>query len=221
MSVAEPSWRGAILFDLDGTLIDSVPDITLAVNELMALDGLAPFADDDIRRMVGYGLTVLVQRAYAARQFTSPQPDARLDEMRSIYGRHLTGRTVLIPGARETLRQLWQENWRIAVVTNKLQTAAETILRHFELTQYLTLVLGDGAGLALKPAPDMLLAACRQLAMPVQRAYMVGDSPADIAAARAANIRSVVLRGGYTSEPVESLGADRIIDELPQLAVIV
>jgi len=217
MSISEPTAPGAILFDLDGTLIDSVPDITLAVNELLALDDLTPATESEIRGMVGRGLTVLVERVYGARAFQPAQFAERLEAMRGIYARHLIGHTVLMPGADQALRRLWQDGWRLAVVTNKLRSATETILEHFGIRSLFGAVVGDGSGHALKPAPDMLAAALAELGMSPATAYMVGDSAADMESSRRAGIASILVRGGYLSEPADTVGADIIIASLEDL----
>lgn len=102
----------------------------------------------------------------------------------------------------------------MALVTNKLLTATETIVDHFAWRPYFGAIIGDGAGLALKPAPDMLLAACERLGVSPREAAMVGDSAADIDSARRAGIFSIVVRGGYVTEPVETFGADVVLDDL-------
>ncbi len=208
------SGRRAVLFDLDGTLIDSVPDIAGALNELMGLDELPPFSVDEVRRMIGRGVNVLVQRAYSARQFTPQSLVTRLNDMHEIYGRYLTGATVPMPGAMAVLKQLHAEAMPMALVTNKLLTATETIVDHFAWRPYFGTIIGDGAGLALKPAPDMLLAACERLGVSPKDAAMVGDSAADIDSARRAGIFAIVVRGGYVTEPVETFGADVVLDDL-------
>lgn len=213
------AWPRAALFDLDGTLIDSVPDITLAVAELMAAEGLAPFGEDDVRVMVGHGLRVLVRRALEARGCI-PGParfEAIIDRMLEIYPRHLTGRTTLLPGVVECLDSLATAGCASAVVTNKMQSAAVTVLDHFGLSDRFTIILGDQTGLANlapKPEPDMLLYALSEIGVDPGDAVMVGDSGADMASARAAGVFSVAVRGGYCSGPVEDLGPDAVIDNL-------
>ena len=212
-------WPRAALFDLDGTLIDSVPDITLAVGELMTAEGLEPFDEVDVRAMVGHGLRVLVRRALQARGRT-PDPaefEAIIARMLEIYPRHLTGRTTLLPGVVECLDTLAAADCAIAVVTNKLQSAATTVLDHFGLSDRFTIILGDQEGLsdlAPKPAPDMLLHAISQVGVGPADALMVGDSESDIASARAAGVFSVAVRGGYCDGPIEDLEPDVVIDSL-------
>lgn len=213
------AWPRAALFDLDGTLIDSVPDITLAVAELMAAEGLAPFGEADVRTMVGHGLRVLVRRALEARG-RRPEPaefEATIDRMLEIYPRHLTGRTTLLPGVVECLDSLAAADCAVAVVTNKIQSAAATVLGHFGLSDRFTIILGDQEGLsdlAPKPEPDMLLHVLSQVGVAPADAVMVGDSGADMASARAAGVFSVAVRGGYCSGPIEDLEPDVVIDNL-------
>ena len=213
------AWPRAALFDLDGTLIDSVPDITLAVDELMAAEGLAPFDEADVREMVGHGLRVLVRRALEARGQT-PDPaefETVIDRMLEIYPRHLTGRTTLLPGVVECLDALAAAGCAVAVVTNKIQSAATTVLDHFGLADRFTIILGDQIGLtdlAPNPEPDMLLYALSHVGVEAVDAVMVGDSGADIASARAAGVFSVAVRGGYHRGPVEELAPDVVIDNL-------
>ncbi len=215
----DPAWPRAALFDLDGTLIDSVPDITLAVGELMAVEGLAPFGESDVRVMVGHGLRVLVRRALEARGQT-PNPaefEAVIDRMLEIYPRHLTGRTTLLPGVVECLDALAAAGCAVAVVTNKIQSAATTVLDHFGLSDRFAIILGDQEGLsdlAPKPEPDMLLHTLSEVGVAPADAVMVGDSAADVASARAAGVFSVAVRGGYCNGPLEELGPDVVIDSL-------
>ena len=217
----DPAWPRAALFDLDGTLIDSVPDITLAVAELMATEDLAPFDEADVRIMVGHGLRVLVRRALDARGRT-PDPaefEAVIDRMLEIYPRHLTGRTTLLPGVVDCLDALVDAGCAVAVVTNKIQSAATTVLDHFAIADRFAIILGDQAGgdqvgLAPKPEPDMLLHTLSAVGVEPADAVMVGDSGADVAAARAAGVFSVAVRGGYCNGPLEELNPDVVIDSL-------
>lgn len=211
----------AVLFDLDGTLIDSVPDITLAVAELMDTEHLPHFGEDDVRGFVGHGVTRLVQRAFAARGVPLQGDDlARMTErMMEIYPRHLTGRTTLMPGTIECLDLLEAQKVPVALVTNKPQLAANIVLDHFALRDRFRLILGDAmrsrtSGLAPKPAPDMLLFAMTRLDAEPRQTLMVGDSASDMQSATAANIFSVAVRGGYSGVPLETFNPGVIIDTL-------
>ena len=212
-------WPQVILFDLDGTLIDSAPDIAAAVNRLLAEDGHASLTLDEVRSMIGNGVKKLVERAYAARGITLE--GAALEEttnrMMAIYGDHLTVETVLLPGAAEILAAYHKARVKLGVVTNKPEAFTRTILEHFGLSEIVDVVVGGDTGPERKPAPDMLNHALAQTGFTASRALMVGDSPADIGAAKAAFMASVAVRGGYTNVPVEELGADIVIDSLSEL----
>lgn len=212
-------WPRAILFDLDGTLVDSAPDITAAVNELLAGSRLPPLAVDKVRVMIGGGVRKLVQRAFAASG--APLLGAALDkadlDMAPIYLRHLTRLTKLMPGAREAIVQFHAAGVALGVVTNKPQVASRTILLYFGLIERLGVVVGGDAVTAKKPAPDALLVALERLRVEPRDALMVGDGVSDVGAARAAGTAVALVRGGYTQTPVEALGADLVCDTLLEL----
>jgi phosphoglycolate phosphatase len=216
---ANTAWPKAVLFDLDGTLIDSAPDIAAAANELLARDGLGPLSVAEVRAMVGNGVRKLVERAYAA--CAAPLAEAALEEryagMMEIYAGHLTNLTTLMPGAAEALAALHGGGAKIAVVTNKPEAFSWAILVHYGLAPFVDGVVGGDTGPARKPAPDMLLHALAQFGLAPGDALMVGDGPADIDAARAAAVRSVAVFGGYTSVAYDALGADISIESLADL----
>ena len=224
MSRFRPAKPRAVLFDLDGTLIDSVPDITVSVAELMASCGLPSFSEHEVRGMVGYGVRVLVQRAFTARsmELEGERLELMVTRMMGIYRHHLVDKTVLMPGAEQALDALSEVGANLALVTNKPHSAAETILEHFRLRSRFALVLGDAtptvpATVRNKPHPDMLNYALAQLGTHPAEAVMVGDSPADMDSAAAAAVYSVAVRGGYAAIPVEDMGPNAIIDTLADL----
>lgn len=214
------AWPRAVLFDLDGTLIDSAPDIRAAVNELLARRDLGPLDLDQVKSMIGNGVRKLVERAFAAT--AGPLPPAELDAqymtMIDIYGRHLVKLTTLLPGAADALASLAGAGMALGLVTNKPQRFIETILDHFGLSAAFGAVIGGDAGVATKPAPDMLFAAMEELGVQPWDTIMVGDSGSDVAAARAAGVLVVLRSGGYTATPAEALGADIVISGLGDLA---
>ncbi|MBS3648352.1 phosphoglycolate phosphatase [Pseudaminobacter sp. 19-2017] len=209
----------AILFDLDGTLIDSAPDITAAVNELLAIYGLPPLSLPQVTAMIGRGVRVLIDEAFAASGMALD--GAALDKaervMAPIYLRHLTGRTRLMPGASEAIAELHAEGIAMAVVTNKPERAAREVLSHFGLVERMGAVVGGDAVSRKKPAPDGLFMALERLGHRAIDTVMVGDSGTDVTAARAAGMPVVLVRGGYTRVPLEELGADLVCDSLHDL----
>lgn len=212
-------WPEAILFDLDGTLIDSVPDIAAAVNELLSGDGLQVVSVDAVRSMIGNGVKKLVERAYASvgKPHEGDALNDATDRMMGIYGKHLTRHTFAMPGALDLIASYHDAGVKIAVVTNKPEAFTHEILKHFGIDEQVNVVVGGDTGPARKPEPDMLHHALTVMGVPVSRALMVGDSPADIGAARAANVASVAVHGGYTTVPADELGADRVISSLLEL----
>ena len=215
MSDQQPSsWPRAVLFDLDGTLIDSAEDLTAAVNELLGRKGLGPVSVDDGKSMIGRGVRMLVERAFvfAGRSLSEAELDdehkVMVDE---IYGKHLTGFTTLLPDTLETVERLHAQGRKLAVVTNKPDRFVMPVLDHFGLSPLMDVVIGADSGIAKKPAPDMLLAALERMGIAPADAVMVGDSVSDVASAHAAGVRTVLLEGGYTDVPARDLGADLVI----------
>ena len=211
-----------VLFDLDGTLIDSAPDLAASVNIVLGLHGFMPLALPAVIAMIGNGIRKLVERAFAASGVTlSPSElDAAYDEMMQVYGGHLTVSTTLMDGARETMAALAGAGVKLGVVTNKPQRLTETILDHFGLSPLVGAVIGGDAGFERKPAPDMLLAALARLGTAPGEAIMVGDSRADVESAKAAKLPVVVVRGGYTTVLADDLGADMVVDRLPEVLAL-
>lgn len=212
-------WPEALLFDLDGTLVDSVPDLATSANLLLGENGLQQLDTDAVRSMIGNGVRKLVERAFAARDVLLEETDldSRTGRMMEIYADYLTAETVFMPSAREIVAAYHKANTRIAVVTNKPEGFSRIILDELGIGAMVDCVVGGDTGPERKPAPDMLLHACRQMDVHVSRALMIGDSPADIGAARNASMACVAVRGGYTNVPVEELGADIVIDTLAEL----
>ncbi len=221
-AASRPANLRIVLFDLDGTLIDSAPDIAAAVNRLLATQGHAPLSLSEVRAMIGNGVGKLVERAFQARstELRGEALEAMTAHMMAIYGDHLTSETVMMAGAREALEHYHRLGVTIAVVTNKPERFTRTILGHFGLDAMVAIVVGGDTGPARKPAPDMLQHALRLAGVEPVDALMVGDSPADIDAAKAAGIASVAVRGGYTTIPADELGAGTVIDSLLALPAI-
>lgn len=214
-----PAWPRAILFDLDGTLIDSAPDLHAATNILLARHALGPLTLPQVTSMIGNGVKTLVERAFAAsgRPLDAAALEIEHEAMIGIYGDHLTVLTTVLPGAREAIDELNGRGVLLGVVTNKPQMPTEAILDHFLLSRFLGAVIGGDSGVEKKPAPDMILAALERLGVTPDDAVVVGDSPADVGCARAAGVAVIAVRGGYTNVPVDALGADIVIDTLAGL----
>lgn len=177
-----PSVPDTFLFDLDGTLVDSIPDLTTSINLLRHELGLEPIDERTVRSYVGDGVGLLVRRALPSELF-SP---ARRERFIEIYTDHLTDRTFVYPGIVDFL-ELHRETPK-AVITNKLHHLAAELLDRLELTAYFDCVVGAENGLQKKPHPEMLNLALQKLDAEPGRAVMLGDHHVDLRAARAAGV---------------------------------
>ncbi|VVS99079.1 HAD-IA family hydrolase [Rhizobium sp. EC-SD404] len=208
-----------VLFDLDGTLVDSAPDLAHAINLLMVESSLEPHALADVRGMIGHGIRRLVERAFAAHRIALSDDELTLqhDRMMDIYAEHLVHQTTLRPGAGEVIEELVRRGVTVSCVTNKPTGFSRTILAHFGILDVMNSVIGGDSGHARKPAPAMLLAAAAQAGFDPQDALLVGDSSADRAAADAAGMRCVLIADGYCDVPLEDLAPDAIIADFRAL----
>jgi phosphoglycolate phosphatase len=210
--------RDAFIFDLDGTLVDSVPDLRAALNQVLGERGRRPLAADEVRRMVGDGVPALVERGLAA---TGDTQDLEAAEARflALYEAAPAALTRAYPGVRETLARLVASGARLGVCTNKPQKATIGVLEGVGIAGYFTAVLGGDAVPLKKPDPRHLLAALDALGARSDAAAMIGDNENDYAAARAAGIPILLMRYGYLRAAPESLAPDAWLDrfdEVPQ-----
>lgn len=217
--MSDATWPKAVLFDLDGTLIDSLPDIHAALNETLASYGEPPFMPDAVAAMVGAGVQALIERAYAAlgKTIDPASRDKVVARYLSIYGARATELTTLNAGASDALRLLAEGGFLLGVVTNKPRAETDDILRHFGILDRMALVVGGDAGPRKKPAPDLLLFAAKELALEPADIVFVGDSENDVEAAKGAGIKVIALRGGYTTLGADALGADLVLDRLDEI----
>lgn len=182
-----------LIFDLDGTLIDSCRDLATAVNLMRRHYALPPLPLETIGGYVGAGVHKLVQRALAG---TSIDPEEAVRLQRQFYAEHLHDETVLYPGVYETLQALAGRKYLLTVATNKPVAFCERLLVHFGIRTLFRIVSGDGSGLPLKPDPAMLRDAMRILDAPSTHTWVIGDNHTDLESARRAGVRSVFLTYG-------------------------
>lgn len=185
-----------LVFDLDGTLIDSVPDLAAALGRALVEIGLAPHPVAAVRAMVGEGQRVLVQRALQAAGGELGRLDDVLGRFRHHYSAHLHEQTVCYPGVAETLRRLPAAIPK-AVATNKPGAWARRLTAYLGLDASLRWVLGEDDIGVRKPDPALLLHLCARAAVRPEEALMVGDSRIDLEAARAAGMPVAVCTYGY------------------------
>lgn len=184
-----------LLLDLDGTLVDSVPDLAAALNRLMAARGLAPFDHKAVTAMVGDGAAALLARAFAARGAAQDAP--ALDEFVADYTANAAVETRPFPGVEEGLRRLAAGGWRLAVCTNKPEAAARALLGALGLAGSFAAIGGGDSFPVRKPDPAHLLATLRAAGGTPGRALMAGDHHNDVAAAAGAGVPCVFAAWGY------------------------
>ncbi|NNG04391.1 MAG: phosphoglycolate phosphatase [Inquilinus sp.] len=210
----------AVLFDLDGTLVDSAPGIAEVINHVLVPLGCPPLALAAVREMIGDGAPRLLERALAAHALALPpaEEDILLTRYLALLEASPPGPACLFPGATEVVSALAAEGVALGLCTNKPVAATRSALRALRLDDRFGVVLGGDSLSRRKPDPEPLLAALAELGRTVEGAVMIGDSTADIDAARAAGMASIAVRYGYSRKPVDGLGADLVIDRLSDLA---
>jgi phosphoglycolate phosphatase len=217
MKSEPPDWPKAVVFDLDGTLIDSAPDIAQALNRATEKRGIEPFSLDQVKEMIGGGVPHLVRRALFARGLGADGLMPLVEDFIGFYRETLTTNTRIYEGGRELLEQLRSGGRRLGICTNKNHQLTVEILEQLDLAKYFSSVAGERQGWPRKPDPAPLLEVIAELGASRRDALMVGDSGADVTCARAAKMPVVVVDFGYSRVEPEALGADAVISRLSEL----
>jgi len=212
-----------VIFDLDGTLIDSVPDLASSVNRALEELGRESFPEETVREWVGNGAQTLIRCALGLQE--SDGGDLFKEALALFldhYSKNLTEKTILYPGVEETLERVASCGLKMAVATNKPEPFVKPILEHFTILHRFDQIVGAETVPRKKPHPDPLLHICKNLGIEPSETLMVGDSKNDILAAKSAGIGSVAVSWGYNyGEDIALYAPDHIIEsleELPKLA---
>jgi phosphoglycolate phosphatase len=208
-----------VVFDLDGTLVDSAPDLAGALNALLREQGLPDIPAASIRDIVGDGAVKMIERGLAAagKTLDGPLPGQLRERYLEHYRLRLTSETRPFPGVIEVLEALSGAGSKLAVCTNKFTDLSQSILAGLDLSRYFDAVVGGDSLSAQKPDAAPLRAAITRAGGEVGRAVMVGDSITDVGAARAAGVPVILVSFGYSGVPARTLGADLVIDHFDQL----
>ena len=215
--------KEAILFDLDGTLIDSVPDLAVAVNHTLKTLERETFSHDTIRYWVGNGAQVLVKRALSGHTEIDENLDQdlfekALDIFLAFYAKNLCIDTTTYPQVSTTLQSLYTSGYRLVIVTNKPYDFVAPILKGLSLDTLFEFYVGGDSVATKKPDPLPLLHACKKLNLDVEKCVMVGDSKNDILAANACNMQCVGVTYGYNyGEDISIYDPDVIINDFVEL----
>ena len=210
-----------IVFDLDGTLVDSAPDLAHSIDQMLVRLGRSPAGLERVRGWIGNGMPMLVKRALTGEQWPSAEPAGfagALTLYMDIYAENLSARTRLYEGARECLHELRQRGLLMACITNKHSRFTRPLLEQLGVAEYFDAIASADQFAKHKPDPEPLLKTAEGLGVLPERSLMVGDSPADAEAARNAGFMLALVPYGYHGgKGVEALKPDLILESLAEL----
>jgi phosphoglycolate phosphatase len=209
-----------VVFDLDGTLVDTAPDLIATLNAVLAREGLPPVPYDAARTTVGGGARRMIERGLERQQraFAARDIDRMFDAFIAHYAAHIADHSLPFPGVTAALDQLTAREYRFAICTNKLEWLSRRLLDALGLSARFAAICGQDTFGVHKPDPEILRRTIKLAGGSLDRAVLVGDSATDIDTARAAAVPVIAVDFGYTDTPVAQLGPDRIIghfDKLP------
>ena len=212
-----------LIFDLDGTLADTSPDLLGATNAVLAARGRPRLDLDHLRHMVGFGAMALITQAMAASgaPVAEGEVPALIEIFLEHYRHHIADGTRLFPDVAETLAVLKQDGARLGVLTNKPQELTDLLLPALSLHHHFDAVFGAGRMSYTKPDARIFHDVVAELGGAGTGAIMIGDSATDVATARAAGAPVILLSYGYTPEPAHTLGADAVTDDFAEIPSLI
>lgn len=209
-----------MIFDLDGTLVDTLPDLHYAINRVLEEEGLKTLAQEETRLMIGGGARNLIELAFAKREINADtcRINAGFDRFLNYYGAEPTSRSSTFPGVLNVLETLSGRGIGMGVCTNKPQKMAEQVLKGLNISHFFGEAVIGGDTLTLcKPDANHLLAVIKKTGRVPTNALMVGDSETDVSTARNAGVPIIAVDFGYTALPPEKLNADLLISHFDEL----
>jgi phosphoglycolate phosphatase len=208
-----------IVFDLDGTLIDTAPDLIDTLNVVFAREGMPPVPYDTARNLIGGGARAMIARGIEAegRVLTPAKLQQMFADFIAHYSEHIAERSRPFPGLVEALDVLASRGCRLAVCTNKLEGLSLLLLRQLKLADRFVAICGQDTFGIQKPDPDVLRRTIAAAGGSTRHAIMIGDSLTDIRTARAASIPVIAVDFGYSEKPIAECAPDRVISHFAQL----
>src|ERR1700733_10960983 len=208
-----------IVFDLDGTLIDTAPELIATLNLTLAREGMAPVPYAEARKMIGGGARGMIEKALVAegRADVKAALDRMFGDFVEHYAAHIADQSRPFPKLEMALDRLAADGYRLAVCTNKLEWLSVRLLDTLNLTRHFAAICGQDTFGMPKPAPEVLRRTIRKAGGAPDRAIMVGDSGTDVRTARAAALPVIAVTFGYSEVPIESLRPDRLIGSYTEL----
>lgn len=208
-----------VIYDLDGTLIDSARDMQVAVSNVLADHGLPPVSEDDVRIFMGQGSKVTMAKAFAKydRNLDEEALSAVTREFVRYYEADPVSHTVAFDGVRDVVMRFDRLGLKQGVCTNKFERPSRTILEHLKLMPPIADLAGADTFPVRKPDPRHILMLVERMGRAAGRAVMVGDSIHDVHAAHGAGLPAVLVSWGYTATPAHELGAEAVIERFDAL----
>lgn len=222
MAMNAPAIRPTIAFDLDGTLVDTAPDLCTALNHVLDEAGYTPVPLSQMRNVVGNGARVMIERALAleSKSVNTAELDRLLARFLIHYEAHLADGSQPFPGAQEMLDELEASDALLVVCTNKFEGFSVKLLEALGLARYFACIAGSDTFPMRKPDAGHLLGAVSRAGGHSASVVMVGDSRTDVATARAANVPVIAVNFGYSDVPASELGADHVVGRLSEVPAI-
>ena len=219
MSQTSSSNLPLIVFDLDGTLVDSAPDLIDSLNAILAREGLAPIPLAQGRKFVGKGGRIMLKRGLAAsgREVSEGRLDELFAAFLAYYNEHLTVKTRFYPGAEAALDRLAAAGHAFAICTNKLEVSSRKLIHELDASAYFRTICGQDTFAVSKPNGAVLRLTIEKAGGDPARALLVGDTETDIATARDAGLPVIGVDFGYAPEPIANLGPDKVIGHFDEL----
>ena len=213
----EPLCMATIIFDLDGTLVDTAPDLIHTLNVILGREHLPAVPYGEARALIGHGARRMLEGGLTLAGQPAVDIDRMFGDFISYYSEHVADRSRPFPGVEAALDTLAERGCTFAVCTNKLEWLSVRLLKSLGLAGRFAAICGQDTFGVQKPHPDALLGTLRRAGGSRDRAVMVGDSHTDIATARAALMPVVAVDFGYTDVPVKEFGPDKIISDYSSL----
>jgi phosphoglycolate phosphatase len=217
--VIAPKSLRAVIFDLDGTLVDSSSEIAVALGRTFQERKLPPLSRERVETLIGRGVVVLVERALAEVGAATADTAAVVERFETHYAQTVGTAAALFPGVAEGMQRFQAAGWPMAVVTNKPRYFTEHLLERLGVKPLLAAIVAGDDGIRRKPHGDMLVAACNAMDVLPEHTLMLGDSDNDIVAARAACCPVWCVPYGYNEgKPPEQLDCDRLVATIDEAA---
>ena len=209
----------AVVLDLDGTLVDTAPDLAQATNHVLTRNGRRVVSLDEIRSLVGHGARKLIRRGFAltGQDLDEDRVEPLFEEFIAYYGAHISERSRPFPGAIALLDRCREAGIKLAVCTNKPEGLSLKLLADLKLSGYFSAVVGADTTGAAKPDPAPYREAVRRAGASVPTSLMVGDSGTDVLLARAVGVPVIAVSFGYSDRPVAEFEPDHLVDHFDDI----